>query len=148
MKSWHLVAAAIAFALFMSATRVTVRTDYGYVSTTTGSRRTYTEWVIPTPHRTNEVYIKSPIEAFLVKQGNAYTDNWVSYQGTGRSIFGAVTYRGHGSPGSVLEIRPEFFPTIEAMTDEDKMRIFNCLSRGDEKEIEKLVLEIFEKFIE
>jgi hypothetical protein len=147
MKAWHLVTAALAVAALLSATHITVRTNYGYVSTATGSRRTYTEWEIPTTRRTNEVYIKSPIEAYLERKGIRYADQWISYEGTGRSILGAVTYRGHGNPGPVLEIRPEFFPVIETMTDEEKMEIFDCLSRKDEKQARELALRIFEKSI-
>jgi hypothetical protein len=147
MKAWHLVVAALVFAVLLGATHITVRTDYGYVSTVTGSRKTYTEWNIPIKHRTSETYIRSPIEVFLAQKGIAYADKWVSYAGTGRSIFGTVTYRGHGRPGAVLEIRPEFFATVDLMTDEEKMQIFECLVRGDEKEISEIAFKIFEKSI-
>lgn len=148
MKSWHLVSAAILFAVLLGSTHLTVRTDYGFVSTATGSRKTFTEWKIPTNLRTNDDYIESPIETFLAQKEITYADRWISYKGTGRSIFGTITYYEHGSPGPVLEIRPEFFPTIATMTDEEKMEIFECLVRGDEKEIGNLVLNIYEKFLE
>ena len=74
-----------------------------------------------------------------------FQQDWVSYAGTGRNIFGGATLYGHGRPGPILLLKPEAIDDyFHVASQTEKRRLYDVFSSGDEAKIRGLVDEISE----
>jgi hypothetical protein len=132
----------VALAVVLPA--VQVCRDWAFVDLNTGSRNGYREW--PFGWRSGSWYQESVIEAFMRSNYPAeFQQDWVSYAGTGRNVFGGATLHGHGRPGPIIRLIPEVFdPYWGHASEAEKRRLYDVFSGGDEEQIQNLVDDIYE----
>ena len=123
-----------------------VRVDSAFICANTGSRHTYSDWLVFI--RTNDKFSESPIESYLAKSGKTWEHRWISYAGTGKNVFGKSISWGHGSPGSILDFQPYIYDYVAKLSDEEKERIYHAFSTGTQMEISKIVFGLQQKYLE
>jgi len=85
---------------------VQVCRDWAFIDRNTGSRKGYRDWSLG--WRSGSWYRESAIEAFMRSRHRAeFQQDWVSYAGTGRTIFGGAILAGHGRPGPIVLLKTE-----------------------------------------
>jgi len=85
--------------------------------------------------------IKSPRSNYPAE----FQQDWVSYAGTGRNIFGGANLSGHGRPGPIFLLRPEAIDDYcQAASQIEKRRLYDVFAGGDEAKIRELVDQISE----
>jgi hypothetical protein len=124
---------------------VQVCRDWAFIDQNTGSRKGYREWFFGV--RTGVWYEETALETFMrTKQPGEFRQQWVSYAGTGRSIFGGATLHGHGRPGPVMSLKVELIDDYCARTsDSEKRQAYDVFAGGKLEEIERLVDDMFER---
>ena len=74
-----------------------------------------------------------------------FQQDWVSYAGTGRNIFGGAILAGHGRPGPIVLVKPEAIDGYcQTVPQSEKRRLYDVFTSGDEAKIRKLVDQIGE----
>jgi hypothetical protein len=123
---------------------VQVCRDWAFIDRNTGSRKGYRDWSLG--WRSGSWYRESAIEAFMRSRHRAeFQQDWVSYAGTGRTIFGGAILAGHGRPGPIVLLKTEAIDNYcQAMSETEKRRLYDVLASGDEAKIGKLVDRIRE----
>jgi hypothetical protein len=123
---------------------VQVCRDWAFVDRNTGSRQGYREWSLG--WRSGSWYQESVLEVFMRSNYPAeYQQDWVSYAGTGRNIFGGATLYGHGRPGPIVLLRPEAINDYcRAASQIEKRRLYDTFASGDQAKIRELVDQISE----
>lgn len=134
----------VTFTLALILPVVQVCRDWAFIDRNTGSRKGYRDWSLG--WRTGSWYQTSALEVFMrTNYPTEFRQNWVSYAGTGRNIFGWATLRGHGRPGPILLLRPETITAYcEAASQTENRRLYNVFASGDEAKIRELVDQIIE----
>jgi hypothetical protein len=134
------VVITITLALLLPA--VPVCRDCAFVDRATGSRRGYREWFFGL--RTGEWYRQTALEDFLGKDRPAgIQQDWVSYAGTGRNVFGGSLVHGHGRPGPILGLSPELIDEYcRTASEVEKRRLLEVFASGDAARIQELVQRI------
>ncbi len=134
--------------LILTLPAVTVCRDWAFMDRNTGSRHGYREWI--TGHRTGEWYQASVLETFMrAKHPGKFRQDWVSYAGTGRDVFGFANFFGHGYPGPILSILPNGIDAYcGQIADDEKLRIYEVFSGGDEAQIRALAEQINDAVID
>jgi hypothetical protein len=125
--------AVIALALVLPA--VQAYRDWAFIDRNTGSRKGHREW--PWGWRSGSWYRESPIEAFMRSQcPTEFRQDWVSYAGTGRNLFGGAMLQGHGRPGPIVLLKPDMIDDYCRCTSEaEKRRLYDTFASGDEPRI-------------
>lgn len=123
---------------------VQVCRDWAFVDRNTGSRKGYREWSLG--WRSGSWYRESAVEAFMRSKHPAeFRQDWVSYAGTGRNIFGGATLTGHGRPGRIVLLRTETIDDYcRGVSETEKRRLYDVFASGDETKIRELVDQISE----
>lgn len=123
---------------------VQVCRDWAFVDRNTGSRKGYREWSLG--WRSDSWYQESALELFMRSDYPAeFQQDWVSYAGTGRNIFGGATLCGHGRPGPIVLLRPEAIDDYcRAASQVEKRQLYDVFASGDEAKIRELVDQISE----
>jgi hypothetical protein len=126
---------------------VQVCRDWAFIDLNTGSRKGYREWA--PGWLSGSWYQESAIEAFMRSEHpSELRQEWVSYVGTGRNIFGGATVKGHGRPGPVLSLTPETIDEYcKAVSKPEKRRVYDVLSSGEPSKIRELVQHMSEASI-
>jgi hypothetical protein len=126
---------------------VQVCRDWAFIDRNTGSRKGYRDWA--PGWRTGSWYRQSAIEVFMRSDHPAeLQQDWVSYAGTGRNIFGGATRHGHGRPGPIVLLRPEAIDDYcRDASQREKRRLYDVFASGDEARIRELVHQITEAII-
>lgn len=122
-----------------------VSRDVGYHCDFTGSTKSWTKW--PLWIRTDEFYETSPIEEFLAKnRPDLIEHKWVSYEGTGKNIFGEPVFFGHGRPNALL-LFPRWYLKlfVEQSPNEDVIELYETLRRDDRDEIQQRVDQLYDE---
>jgi len=123
---------------------VQVCRDWAFVDRNTGSRKGYREWSLG--WRSGSWYQESALEVFMRSNyPTEFRQDWVSYAGTGRNIFGGATLYGHGQPGPIVLLRPEAVDDYCRVASQiEKRRLYDVFASGDEAKIRKLTDQISE----
>jgi len=123
---------------------VQVCRDWAFIDRNTGSRKGYRDWSFG--WQSGSWYQESAIEAFMRSNHPAeYRQDWVSYAGTGRNIFGGATLRGLGRPGPIILLNPELIGDYcRSASETEKRRLYDAFASADEKKIRNLVDDIYE----
>ncbi len=137
---------AVALAL-LALPAVSVCRDWAFVDRNTSSRKGYREWLFG--WRTGAWYQESALEAFMrAKHPADLRQDWVSYAGTGRSVFGTVTLRGHGRPGPILSLVPDVLGRYcRSASAADKRRFYDVLASHDEQRIRETIGRVTETIL-
>lgn len=132
--------AVVALALALPA--VSVCRDWAFIDRNTGSRKGYREWFLG--WRTGSWSQESVIEAYMrASHPGEFRQDWVSYAGTGRNVFGGATSYGHGRPGPIAKLRPEAIANhCRTASAAEMRRLYDGLASGDESRIRGLVDDI------
>lgn len=78
-----------------------------------------------------------------------FQQQWVSYAGTGRNIYGEAMFYGHGRPGMILHLDLDVLDEYCAQaSDAEKRRLCDVFSHAVPSEIEKVRNHIYESVIE
>lgn len=135
--------AVIALALVLPA--VQVFRDWAFIDRNTGSRKGYRDWSLG--WRTGAWYQESALEVFMRSNHPAeFRQDWVSYAGTGRNVFGGATLHGHGRPGPIFQLRPEWINDYcRGASNAEKRRLYEVFATGDQAKIRELVDQITEE---
>ena len=122
-----------------------VSRDMGYHCDFTGSTKSWTTWLFTI--RTNYEYNASPLESFLEENApDRIEHNWVSYQGTGRNIFGEPVLFGHGRPNALLLFPRDYLKLyIEESPPESVFELYETLLRDDSDEIRLRVERLYDE---
>ena len=122
--------------------------DWAFIDRNTGSRKGYREWFLGS--HSGSWYRESAIEAFMrSRHPTDLRQEWVSYAGTSRNIFGDPTYGGHGRPGSIVLLKPEALDTYcRVASESEKRRLYDLLVSQDEVKIRELVEHIIDASME
>ena len=130
------------FALVVVLPAVQVCRDWAFIDRNTGSRKGHRDWSLG--WRTGSWYRTSALEVFMRSNHPAeLQQQWVSYAGTGRNIFGAAMLHGHGRPGPIFLLRPEAIDGYcQAISQDAKRRLYDVLGSGEEAEIREVVEQI------
>ena len=79
------------------------------------------------------------------KHPDAFQQQWVSYAGTGRNVFGTATLHGHERPGRILLLKPEVIDDYCGQaSDAEKRHLYDVFSSGESDKIQTLVDHIVE----
>jgi len=118
--------------------------DWAFIDRNTGSRKGYRAWLLG--WRSGSWYKESVIEAIMRSEHHGeFQQDWVSYAGTGRNIFGRAILFGHGRPGPILALKPEAIDGYcRAASASEKRRLYDVFSSGDKAKIQELVDRISE----
>jgi len=74
-----------------------------------------------------------------------FQQDWVSYAGTGRNIFGSAILTGHGRPGPIILLKPEAIDGYcQTASRAKKHGLYDVFASGDEAKIRELVDQISE----
>lgn len=139
----HLV---VLVCMLIIAAHVPVRTEYGYFCDYTGSCKQWTTWLwlVETDYR----HQKSRLEAFVEERhASSLQHKWIKFCGT-TTFFLAGTSFAHRSPGPLFYLpwglRDRW---CDAVSDEEKMRLYDLLRKGDENAIQAKIGEM-EQFMQ
>lgn len=123
---------------------VQVCREWAFVDRNTGSRKGYRDWSLGL--RTGAWYQESAIEVFMRSNYPAeFQQDWVSYAGTGRNIYGGATLHGHGRPGPIVLLRPGAIDDYcRVASKAEKRRLYDVLAAADDAKIRELVDQISE----
>jgi hypothetical protein len=132
----------VAMALVLPA--VQVCRDWAFIDRNTGSRKGYRDWFLG--WRSGSWYRESAIEAFMrSSHPGEFQQDWVSYAGTGRNIFGGATLSGHGRPGPIVLLNTEAIDDyFRRVSDTERRRLYDVFASGDEPKIRALIDQIRE----
>jgi hypothetical protein len=132
----------VALALVLPA--VQVCRDWAFIDRNTGSRKGYRDWFLG--WRTSSWYQESVIEAFMRSNYPAeFRQDWVSFAGTGRNVFGGATLHGHGRPGPIVLLKPEVIADYCRSASETEMRrLYALFASGDGEKIRELAEHVSE----
>lgn len=117
------VVSVLALALVLVLATVQVCRDWALIDRTTGSRQGYRDWFFG--WRSGSWYQESALETFMRSKHPAdLRPDWVSYQGTGRNVFGGAMLHGHGRPGPILFLKPDVLAEYcRRASDTEKRRV-------------------------
>ena len=133
----------ITLALVLPA--VQVCRDWAFIDRNTGSRKGYRDWIFG--WRSGSWYQESTLEAFMRSKHPAELhQEWVSYAGTGRNVFGGAILHGHGRPGPIILLKPEIVDDYcLSASDEEKRHLYDLFAGGQDAKIRELVDRIYEE---
>jgi len=144
MMKWvqHIV---IFSCLLLIAAFIPVRTEHGYFCDYTGSFKEWNTWFWLV--ETDQHYRKSKLEEFLEnKHASELEHKWVSFRGTTTYLLAGSMFA-HGSPNPLFQMPRDLFDQwCDAVSDEEKMKLYNILKAGDKKDIRAKAGEM-EEFI-
>jgi hypothetical protein len=132
----------LACALIVVA-HVPVRTDRGYFCDYTCSIKEWTTWfgLVETDYR----YRKSKLEAFWeAKHASGLEHKWVSFNGTTTFLLAGKLFA-HRTPGPLFYLpRGLFDQWCDAVSEDEKLKLYHLLRNGDEKAIQAVTEEMVE----
>jgi hypothetical protein len=140
-KKWVIVLVII-FVLGLILPAVQVCRDWAYIDCNTGSRKGYRAWFFGL--QTGSWYQESAIERFMrANHPEEFRQDWVSYAGTGRNVFGWAVLRGHGRPEPILSIDLKSLERYCSQASPSEVRrLYDELASGDEPRIRELIGQI------
>lgn len=134
-------------AAFVAMSIGPVYRDWAFICEKTGSRKGNREWFMGL--KTEHWYKESKLEGFMKTN---YPDDlsyrWVSYEGTGRNIFGVAVLRGHGRPELIHLPYKVLNRYVENVDDKEKRRLYDVFSSGDVQRVRDEVTGIWEKVLD
>ena len=121
---------------------VPVCRDWAFVDRATGSRQGYREWFFG--WRTGEWHRQTALEDFVRRDRPAgLQQDWVSYAGTGRNVFGRSLVHGHGRPGPILGLSPDLIDDYcRTASEGEKRRLLEVFASGDAARIREEIQRI------
>ena len=122
-----------------------VSRDIGYHCDFTGSTKSWTRW--PFGVRTDYRYNTSPLESFLEAHAPERLEHkWVTYEGTGRNIFGNPVFFGHGTPNALLLFPRKYLKLyIQNSPSESVFDLYETFRRDDRDEIRQRIDKLYEE---
>lgn len=144
-RTYILVGLIVVVALGLVLPAVQVCRDWAFIDRNSGSRKGYRDWSFG--WRSGLWYQESAIEAFMrSKHPDEFRQDWVSYAGTGRNVFGGATLHGHGRPGRIISLKPEMIENYcRSASESEKRRLYDVFVSRDEERIQALVDQIIER---
>ena len=127
----------VALALVLPA--VQVCRDWAFIDQNRGSRKGYRDWSLG--WRSRSWYQESALETFMrSKHPAGFRQEWVSYAGTGRNLFGGATLHGHGRPSRIILLKPDAIDDYCGQASEaEKKRLYDVFTSGASDKIQELV---------
>ena len=120
MKKLKFIIPFLAIALLL-AYALPVKTEFAYINDVTGSRKGWTIWFGTI--KTLEWYKTTILEDYAMSIDYPYQDFWVSYRGTGMTLFNKRVSFGHGRP-AMRGHSPETINQLASdLTDEEKLSL-------------------------
>ncbi len=142
-----LVIALIVIAAFVGGCGAQVCRDWAFICENTGSRKGYREW--NSGVRSGHWYRESRLEQFMRKEHPLdLVNRWTSYAGTGKDIFGRPTLFGHGRPGPILRVPPEFLDRyVDGLDNQAKLDLYCVLVSGPPEKVDSEMAKIWDRAI-
>jgi hypothetical protein len=129
-------------ALLIFSLRMVAYREWAFVNEATGSRKGFTGW--PLGLVTSEWHEPTELEAFAKEKEMEFEENWVSYCGDGKNIFGITILRCHGMPSNIARIKPEDLDRYtKEMNEEEKKRLIRIFKERDNKNIDAEWMKIY-----
>lgn len=143
-RKFTIVAIIVIAAMALVIPAVQVYRDWAFVDRNSGSRTGYRDWALG--WRTGSWHRESAIETFMRSEyPTEFQQDWVSYAGTGRNIFGDAILAGHGRPGPIVLLKPEAIDRYcQTASRTEKRRFHDVFASGDSAKIQELVDQISE----
>jgi len=140
-----LVIVLVAVAVFIGGLSVQVCRDRAFICENTGSHKGYRQWGIGL--RSASWYRESRLEQYMRKEHPSDLANrWTSYAGTGKNILGRPVLFGHGRPGPILQVPPEFLDRyVDGLDDQAKLDLYRVLSSGPPEEMERELCKVWDQ---
>ena len=149
-KRWINWRVALAIALvagtaFVVGCGVQVCRDWAFICENTGSHKGYRQWCIGL--QSGRWYRESRLEQFMRKEhASGLANRWTSYAGTGKNILGQPVLFGHGRPGPILQVPPEFLDRyVDGLDDQAKLDLYRVLSSGPPEEMERELCKVWDQ---
>ncbi len=75
-------------------------------------------------------------------------NRWTSYAGTGKNILGQSVLFGHGRPGPIHTVPPEFLDRyVDGLDDQAKLDLYRVLASGPPDKIQSEIAKVWERAI-
>lgn len=134
-------------ATFVAMSIGPVYRDWGFICEKTGSRKGNREWFFGI--KTGLWYKESKLEGFMkTHYPDELSYRWVSYEGTGKNIFGMAVLHGHGYPELAHLPYKVLNVYVEHVDDKEKLELYKVFSSGNGQRIRDEVAKIWEKVFE
>jgi len=142
-----LVVALVASTAFLGGLSVQVCRDWAFICENTGSQKGYRQWCIGL--RSGHWYRESRLEQFVRKEyPSDLANRWTSYAGTGKNIIGRPVLFGHGRPGPILRVPPEFLDRYaDGLDDQAKLDLYHVLASGPPETIDSEMAKVWDRAI-
>jgi hypothetical protein len=136
-----LIVVAVAYLGFFQE----VYTNFGYINIYTGSTKGHTQVMLL--GEVNNWERKSELANRLDKiNGIQILEDYVSYNGTGKTLFGISRSYGHGNPGHAIYLAGTTFDKIiKACTDDEIEELYKINLRKDGKAFNDWILKMIRK---
>ncbi|MHC4545901.1 MAG: hypothetical protein ACYS9C_12975 [Planctomycetota bacterium] len=146
-RAFYIIIILVGVAAFVVMSIAPVYRDWAFICENTGSRKGDRAWFFGV--KTGHWYKESRLEEFMKTN---YPDDlsyrWVSYEGTGKNIFGTPVLYGHGRPELAHLPYEVFNRYLEHIDDKEKRRLYEIFSSADVQRIEDEVSRIWEKVLD
>jgi len=141
-KIIFIILAVLLIALAIVSPAIQVCRDRAFMDKNTGARKGYREWCYG--GRTGFWYKQTALEMFMrTNYPSGFQQDWVSYAGTGRNIFGGAISYGHGRPGPIIHLHPEDIDRYcQKLSAADMKQLYDVLASGDKDKVNETVNHI------
>lgn len=120
--------------------------DWAFICKNTGARKGHRTWFWG--QDTGSWYQQSKLEAFVRENPLLELEHdWVSYAGTGKNFLGKAILHGHGRPGPIVLLKPQFLDEYVDSVDEAEREILYKLFEADDKEVVREKIDQIYEFI-
>lgn len=107
--------------------------DWCFICQNTGSQYGYREWFFG--YKSNEWTKKSELENFIsAHHKDLFKNEWVSYAGTGKNIFGISVSFGHGRPSNIafMDIN-DLNDYVKSLNQNERLELYKIFIKHDRK---------------
>jgi len=146
-RAFYIIIILVGVVILFVTASLPVYHDRAFICENTGSRKGDRAWFFGI--KTGHWYKESKLEGFMKTD---YPDDlsyrWMSYEGTGKNIFGMAVLYGHGYPELAHLPYKVLNRYMEYIDDKEKRRLYEVFSSGDIQRIKDEVDRIWEKVLD